>query len=295
MRLVVWLLCCTTTRMTLAADDLVERGRYLFNVAGCVSCHTRDQPLAGGRPLNTPFGTFYPPNITPDPEHGIGTWGEPDFERALGEGISPAGEEYYPAFPYTSYTRIRPADMQAMYAYLMTRPASPYANRPHELPWYLFSRKLIRDWKPGRFTAGPYTDDPAHTAQWNRGAYLATALGHCEQCHTPRDQLGGLQRDQQLSGTPGGPGDRPVPNITMDRATGIGDWTPGQLRTFLATGQRPDGSYPGPLMSEVLATSSLSLTEADRQALVIYLRSLPPVHHDIYYRNDPFADRNFHQ
>jgi len=293
--LLAWLLCCAAASSAAADDALVERGRYLFGIAGCASCHTDDQPLAGGRPLVTPFGTFYPPNITPDRVHGIGTWSEADFQRALGEGVSPAGMEYYPAFPYTSYTRLRPADVRALYAFLMTQPASTRVNRPHDLPWYLFSRKLVSDWKQGRFTAGPYEDDPAHSAEWNRGAYLAMALGHCEQCHTPRDLLGGLQRDRNLAGNPHGPDDRPVPNITRDSATGVGRWTPAQYRTFLSTGRRPDGSYTGPLMSEVLATSSLSLTAADRQALATYLRSLPPIHNDIHYRFDPFAARDIRQ
>jgi hypothetical protein len=111
----------------------------------------------------------------------------------------------------------------------------------------------------------------------------------------PRDVLGGLQREWHLAGTPHGPEDRPVPNITMDDATGIGNWTPREHREFLATGRRPDGSYTGPLMAEVLATSGLSLTEADRRALATYLRSLPPIRHDINKRFDPFADREFHQ
>ncbi len=292
--LLAGLLCCAAAGVT-ADDTQVERGHYLFGVAGCTSCHTHDLPLAGGRPLDTPFGTFYPPNITPDREHGIGAWSEADFQRALGEGISPGGEEYFPAFPYTSYTRIRPADRQAMYAYLMSQPPIARANRPHQLPWYVFSRRLVRDWKPGRFIPGEYADDPAQSAQWNRGAYLAMALGHCGECHTPRDLLGGLHRDRHLAGTPRGPENRPVPNITMDQGTGIGRWTPGQHHDFLSTGRRPDGSYTGPLMSEVLATSSLSLTESDRQALATYLRTLPPIHHDIHLRTDPFADRDFHQ
>ncbi len=292
--LLAGLLCMLSLRV--AADDTrVERGRYLFGVAGCASCHTEDQPLAGGRPLDTPFGVFYPPNITPHPEQGIGAWSERDFQRALGEGVNPAGKDYFPAFPYTSFTRISPADRQALYAWLMSQPASARVNRPHELPWYLFSRRLVRDWKASYFSPGPWVDDPAQSAEWNRGAYLATALGHCGECHTPRGLFGGLQRDRHLAGTPRGPEDRPVPNITMDQGTGVGRWTPGQHHTFLATGQRPDGSYTGPLMSEVLATSSMSLTEADRQALAIYLRSLPPIHHDIYLRADPFADRDFHQ
>ncbi|MEZ5541563.1 MAG: cytochrome c [Pseudomonadota bacterium] len=276
-------------------SDLLARGRYLFGVAGCASCHTRDVPLAGGRPLETPFGTFYPPNITPDRDHGIGAWSEDDFRRALGMGISPAGADYFPAFPYTSYTRIRPDDVQALYTWLMQQPPSARANRPHALPWYLFSRRLVRDWKRGRFDPGPWEDDPARSAAWNRGAYLANALGHCAECHTPRGLLGGLQRDRHLSGTATGPEQRPVPNITMDPVTGIGAWTPREHDSFLATGQRPDGSYTGALMSEVLAASSMGLTPADRQALATYLRTLPPLHHDIHYRFDPFADREFHQ
>ncbi len=293
--MLLWLLCCTAASVAAADDALVERGRYLFNIAGCSACHTQDQPLTGGRPLDTPFGTFYPPNITPDRTHGIGAWSEADFLRALGEGISPAGKSYYPAFPYTSFTRISREDMRALYAWLMTQPAFPRANRPHQLPWYLFSRKLVRDWKPGRFSPGRLAYDPAQSSEWNRGAYLATALGHCGECHTPRDLLGGLRDDRQLAGNLHGPEGRPVPNITMDRATGVGDWTPAQLYTFLSTGRRPDGSYTGPLMSQVLATSSLSLTAADRQALATYLRSLPPVHNDIHFRFDPFANRDIRQ
>lgn len=291
--LLVWLLCFASDQVAATENDLVERGRYLFNIAGCASCHTQDQPLAGGRPLDTPFGTFYPPNITPHREHGIGTWSEADFLRALGEGISPAGEEYFPAFPYTSYTRISRADMQALYAYLMAQPAAARANRPHDLPWYLFSRRLVRDWKSGRFTPGHYVYDPAQSEQWNRGAYLATALGHCNECHTPRGLLGGLNNNRYLAGNRRGPDGRRVPNITMDSGTGVGYWTPEQLRAFLVSGRRPDGSYTGALMSEVLATSSMPLTEADRQALVSYLRSLPSIHNDIYYRFDPFQDRDF--
>lgn len=292
--LLLFALPCGTPARAHGTDTLA-RGAYLFGVAGCAACHTLDEPLAGGRPLATPFGTFYPPNITPHPERGIGAWSEQDFSRALGEGISPTGKDYYPAFPYTAYTRIRPEDRHALYAYLMSQPASDRANRPHDLPWYLFSRRLVRDWKRGRFTPGAWTDDPAQSPEWNRGAYLANALGHCGECHTPRGLLGGLQRDRHLAGNARGPDDRPVPNITMDPATGVGAWTATQHQAFLSTGKRPDGSYTGPLMSEVLATSSMSLTGPDRQALATYLRSLPPIRHDIHYRFDPFADRDFHQ
>jgi mono/diheme cytochrome c family protein len=278
-----------------ASDALVERGRYLFTAAGCTACHTRDRALAGGRPLETPFGTFYPPNITPDRAQGIGDWSEADFLRALGQGVSPQGEHYYPAFPYTSYTRMTRDDMRALYAYLMTQQPVARENREHDLPWFLSSRKLLGLWKAGDFTPGSYQYDPGRPADWNRGAYLAQALGHCGECHTPRGLLGGLRRNRYLAGTRNGPEGREVPNITQDRKTGIGAWSPAEQRVFLASGRLPDGTYTGPLMAEVLGSSSLSLTTSDRQALAVYLRSLPPVHHDIHYRFDPFADRQFRE
>jgi len=279
----------------IAGDTLVERGRYIFTAAGCASCHTHDQVLAGGRPLETPFGTFYPPNISPDREQGIGGWSEADFMRALQEGVSPQGEHYYPAFPYTSYTRMTRADMQALYAYLMAQTPVARASRAHDLPWFLSSRKLLGLWKAGRFTPGRYQYDPERPADWNRGAYLAQALGHCGECHTPRGLLGGARGNRYLAGTRNGPEGAAVPNITQDRKTGIGDWSPAEQRDFLATGRLPDGAYTGPLMAEVLGSSSMSLTAADRQALATYLRSLPPIHHDIHYRFDPFADRQLRE
>jgi mono/diheme cytochrome c family protein len=281
---------------TVSADDaLVERGRYIFTAAGCASCHTQDQWLAGGRPLDTPFGIFYPPNITPDVEQGIGGWSEADLTRALEQGISPQGEHYYPAFPYTSYTRMTHADMQALYAYLMTQQPVARASRPHDLPWFLSSRKLLGFWKAGRFTPGTYQYDPERPEQWNRGAYLAEALGHCGECHTPRGLLGGARGNRYLAGTRSGPEGREVPNITRDMKTGIGYWSPAEQRDFLASGRLPDGGFTGPLMAEVLGSSSMSLTAKDRQALATYLDSLPPIHHDIHYRFDPFEDQQLRE
>lgn len=278
-----------------ANNALVERGRYIFTAAGCASCHTHDEVLAGGRPLETPFGIFYPPNITPDREQGIGDWSEADFMRALQEGVNPQGEHYYPAFPYTSYTRMTRADMRALYAYLMTLQPVVRASRTHDLPWFLSSRKLLGLWKAGRFTPGRYQYAPERPADWNRGAYLAQALGHCGECHTPRGLLGGARGNRFLAGTRSGPEGKEVPNITQDRKTGIGDWSPAEQRAFLSSGRLPDGAYTGPLMAEVLGSSSMSLTAADRRALATYLQSLPPIHHDIHYRFDPFADQQLRE
>jgi mono/diheme cytochrome c family protein len=275
--------------MVCAADDILEHGRYVFFAAGCVSCHGADHTLAGGRALDTPFGTFYPPNITPDREHGIGAWSAGDFTRALREGVDPRGNPYYPAFPYPSYTGMTSGDLQALYAYLMTQPPDSRPNRPHELPWFLSYRPLLRDWKAGRFVPGVLAEDPAQTPEWNRGAYIAHALGHCGECHTPRGLLGAPLAGRYLAGTRSGPSGVSVPNITPDSATGIGEWTGRELYAYLSTGRRPDGRYASLPMLEVLGTSIMTLTESDRHALATYLRSLPAVSHDLYPRYDPFA------
>jgi mono/diheme cytochrome c family protein len=272
-----------------AGEELLEQGRYVFFAAGCISCHSSGRTVGGGRSLETPFGTFHPPNITPDREHGIGNWTSGDLMRALREGVNPRGEPYYPAFPYPSYTRMTREDMQALYAYLMTEPPSSRQNRPHELPWFLSYRPLLRDWKAGRFTPGVMPVDPAQTPQWNRGAYLARALGHCGECHTPRGLLGAPRRSLYLAGTRRGPEGLIVPNITADPETGIGRWTKEDLFTYLSTGRRPDGRYARSLMMEVLGTSVMPLTKSDRRALATYLRSVPPITHDVYTRYDPFA------
>ncbi len=276
--------------VALASEDLLEHGRYVFYAAGCVSCHTSDQLMAGGRPVVTPFGTFYPPNITPHREYGIGAWTEKDFVRALREGLNPQGEHYYPAFPYPSYTRMTHQDMQALYAYLMTLPASSRENRPHNIYWPFSSRSMIPYWKAGRFTPGEFLADPGKSPQRNRGAYLADALGHCSECHTPRDYLGAPHRDLYLAGTCTGPEGKRVPNITPDKETGIGNWAYEELMTFLKTGKRPDGGYTDSLMIEVLGTSCMQLTGYDLHSLAIYLQSLPPIHNDLDALCAPFDD-----
>lgn len=278
-----------------ANDELLQQGQYVFFAAGCISCHTVDQPLAGGRAINSPFGTFYGPNITPHLESGIGGWTQEDLIRALREGISPEGEHYYPAFPYPSFTKMRRRDILALYAYLMAQPAFPNKNRPHELLWFLYNRSLVAHWKQGRFTPKVLQFDPNASREWNRGQYLAMALGHCSECHTPRGLLGGPLMDQYLAGTRNGPDGIQVPNITSDKETGIGDWTHKDLETFLSTGRKPDGCYATDLMMEVLGTSCMRLTENDQYALSIYLRSLPPVHNNLNTSGDPFQGPDFYE
>lgn len=273
-----------------ASENLIEHGRYLFYAAGCAGCHSSNRPLAGGSPVKTPFGTFYSPNISPDPENGIGSWTKEDFFRALNDGRSPTGENYFPAFPYTSYTRMTDSDKSALWAYVKSQPAIATENRSHDLPWFMFSRKLVGFWKLGRFKPGIYSGDATKSGKWNRGAYLATAIAHCGECHTPRGPLGGTHNGLYLAGSRNGPEGNKVPNITPDTHTGIGSWSRQDLITFLATGQRPDGSRAQGLMAEVLANGLMQLTREDRDALATYLLSVPPVQHDVNSPPDTFDD-----
>lgn len=265
----------------LGAESPVERGAYLFAAAGCLGCHTdvknKGAPLAGGRALATPFGTFRTPNITADAETGIGAWSDADFVRALRDGVSPAGEHYYPAFPYPSYTRMSDADMLAIKAYILSLPAVRRENQGHELGFPYSWRSLLGVWKALNFTPGAMQPDPGKSEGWNRGAYLVEALAHCGECHTPRGALGGLDRDRWLAGTTDGPDGEKVPNITPDEATGLGAWSSAQITGALRTGLLPDGDVVGSSMGEVVENSTSRLVDADRAAIAEYLLSVPPI------------------
>lgn len=266
-----------------AAEPSAERGAYVFRAANCLSCHTAPggKPLAGGRALKTPFGTFYSSNITPDRTTGIGAWSAEDFVRALRDGVSPAGDHYFPVFPYPSFTRMTEADMRDLWDYLQTVPPVAQAERPHEVDapygwrWPLFA------WKWLNFERGPLVADPQRSPEWNRGRYLVQALGHCGECHTPRDRLGGLRSAMAMAGTPVGAEGKPAPNITPDQATGIGEWSKGDITFFLETGFKPDGDVVGGLMGEVIENSTKHLTKDDRAAIADYLLSQPPVRNKI--------------
>jgi len=264
-----------------AADPALAHGAYLFAAAGCEGCHTdvknKGAPLAGGRALATPFGTFYTPNITADVETGIGGWSDEDFARALRDGLSPSGEHLYPAFPYPSYTGMSDDDMRALKAYIFSLPPVRQENREHELGFPFNWRFLLGGWKMLNFTPGALQPDPAKGAAWNRGAYLVEALAHCGECHTPRGALGGLDRDLWLSGTPDGPDGDKVANITPDEATGLGAWSTSQITGALRTGLLPDGDVVGSVMGEVVQNSTSRLTGDDRAAIAEYLQALPPI------------------
>jgi mono/diheme cytochrome c family protein len=254
-----------------------RRGEYLAAAGGCVGCHTEEKKdavrFAGGRALVTPFGTFYGPNITPHPQAGIGRWTEADFVRAMRQGVRPDGANYFPAFPYPSYTKISDADLRDLWAYLRSLPPSPQASRPHELGLLYRWRLPITAWKWLYFTPGPLAPDPKASAVVNRGAYLVQALGHCGECHTPRNFLGGPKRERVLAGGKG-PEGKSVPNLTPTRLKKLSD---KDLRDLLTTGLTPDGDVLADAMGEVVTNTTSKLTPADLDAMIAYLRSLPPL------------------
>jgi mono/diheme cytochrome c family protein len=258
-------------------QDEVARGAYLAKAGGCVACHTEDRkgatPYAGGRALKTPFGIFYGPNITPDPQAGIGRWSEADFARAMREGVRPDGANLFPAFPYPSFTNITDSDLKALWAYLRTLPPSSKASRKHDLRAPFGWRWLVTPWKWLYFRPGPFKPDPAASQAVNRGAYLVRALGHCGECHTPRNWLGGPRRDRMLAGGTG-PDGKGVPNITP---TKLKKWSDADLKEFLTTAITPDGDIANKTMSEVVNDTTSQLTPGDRDALIAYLRSLPAI------------------
>lgn len=266
-------------------EPQAQRGEYLFRVGGCESCHTdrerKGKPLAGGRRIVTPLGVFVAPNITMDRDTGIGGWSEEDLRRALREGVSPQGIHYYPSFPYPAYTRLSDDDVRALYAYLRTVPAVHRPNEPHELPWYLRMRSSIGIWKALYFRPGRYVPRTDRSASWNRGAYLAQALAHCGECHTPRNSIGGFREDHYLAGTRKGPEGAVVPNITPHRDSGIGRWRTSDIVQYLETGMTPSGDFAGGPMAEFIDGSMRYLTRDDRAAIAEYVLSLPPVDHAV--------------
>ena len=261
-------------------NDAVKMGEYLTIAGGCVSCHTdfrnKGQPFAGGAAISTPFGKFYAPNITPSKEHGIGDWSDADFIRAMRNGKNPNGAHYFPAFPYTSYTQITEPDLRAMRAYLFSLKPVERASTPHDISFPLSWRFLQVGWKMLFFREGEFEPDPNRSAEVNRGAYLANALAHCGECHTPRNKLGGLDYDSWMAGTPNGPGNETIPNLTPDADTGL-SWTVREIVEYLKTGATPDFDFAGSMMAEVIEHNTGKLTEADLKAIAMYLKSLPPV------------------
>jgi mono/diheme cytochrome c family protein len=267
-----------------AADvESIARGKYIFDGADCNGCHgdvRHGADPVGGLGLDTPFGTFRAPNITPDKEHGIGAWSREDFKAALRNGLGRHGEYLFPVFPYTSFTKMTDRDMEDLYAYLMSRPAVPVPSRPHEAKPPFGWRPLLVIWRNLFFTPGPTAPDPAKGDDWNRGNYLVHAVVHCEECHTPRNLLGAIDTGRSFSGNVGGPDKQNAPNITSDVKTGIGSWSIEDIQTLLKTGMTPDSDLVGSGMKAVVRGTS-KLTDADRHAIAVYLKSVAPIHVDL--------------
>jgi mono/diheme cytochrome c family protein len=259
-----------------ANGDLLARGQLLFHIGGCTNCHTaKNGPLlAGGDAIASPFGNFYAPNITPDRATGIGGWTDDDFIRAMHDGVSPTGSPYYPAFPYTSFTRMSDDDLKALKAYLDTIPPVNKPARPHEL-WFPFNQRWgMRFWQWAFFRPGRFVPDPNKDVAWNRGAYLVMGPGHCGECHTPRTFYGVLEQDRAFTGAQ--LGKEKVPNITSDPTTGIGKWSAADIGTVLQLGMTPNGDFVGSEMAKVVNNGTSKLPDGDLAAIVTFVKSLPP-------------------
>jgi len=274
-----------------AAADLISKGAYLARAAGCSVCHTatakQARPYAGGRALHTVFGTFYAPNITPDKTTGIGRWSEEDFVRALRQGLRPDGSQLYPVFPYTSYTRLRDTDVRAIWAYLHSLSPVRQPDKAHVLKWYAPPRFAVWFWKKWYFNPGRFQPDPHKSKSWNRGAYLATAAGHCVECHTPRNLLGGLKSALKYAGSENKPEDFVAPNITPAAQTGIADWSRQDLVVYLQSGLTPDGDTAGSVMAEFIDDGMSHLRKQDLMDIAEFIKSLPPIEHRLGHKHKP--------
>jgi mono/diheme cytochrome c family protein len=253
----------------------IERGRYLAVLSDCASCHTvpgSNQPFAGGRPIETPFGNIVAPNITPDPETGIGSWSDDQFDAAVRKGLRREGSRLYPAMPYNAYTKMSRDDVLAIRAYLST--VTPVHNPvvANTLPFPFNIRAAMRVWNALYFTQGDYKADPKQSAEWNRGAYLVDGPGHCGACHTPKTFLGGDKAGQYLEGAylQGWS----APDITNDAHLGLGAWSKEDLISYLKSGHNRITAATGP-MGEVVTLSTAHMTDPDLVAIATYLKSLP--------------------
>jgi mono/diheme cytochrome c family protein len=252
------------------------RGEAVFHAGGCAACHAApgatgddQRRLAGGQRLATAFGTFVVPNISSDPVRGIGAWSVADLGNAMLRGLSPEGAHYYPAFPYTAYARVAPQDVADLHAFLATLPADATPSAPHALAFPFTLRRGIGLWKRLNLSSD-WVLAEAPTPELARGRYLAEALGHCGECHTPRGRLGGLDPARWLAGAPDPVGDGRVPNITP----GALDWSEAEIVAYLTSGFTPDYDSAGGHMALVVANFA-RLPEADRAAVAAYLRAVP--------------------
>ena len=259
----------------------LANGETLFWAGGCASCHAAPdaagdalKTLAGGQALPSPFGTFHMPNISPDLQHGIGTWTLAQFGDAMTRGVGKDGEHLYPSFPYNSYARMTPQDINDLFAYLKTLPASTNDAPGHDLPFPFNIRLVLGGWKFLYFDKGePRVEIANANAQVVRGQYLVEGPGHCGECHTPRDALGGFMKGQWLAGGPNPEGEGRIPDIRPESQT-IGSWSEADIANYLETGFTPEFDSAGGSMVKVQQNMA-RLPAEDRQAIAAYLKALP--------------------
>ncbi|MGF9566042.1 cytochrome c [Neorhizobium sp. JUb45] len=259
--------------------DLVARGRHLATAADCAACHTAPHggtPFAGGYGIDTPLGKIFSTNITPSKTDGIGNYSEEDFSRAVRDGVAKDGNHLYPAMPYTAYAKITDADMKALYAYFM-QGVNPDDHKPQqtELPFPFSIRTSMAVWNLLFLDKTRFEPNPAKSAEWNRGAYLAEALEHCGTCHTPRNGFMAEDTGQPLAGGAIGPWF--APNITSDKVAGIGGWSDGDLIQYLKTGNVAGKAQAAGPMAEAVENSLQYLPDEDLRAIVTYLKDVPAV------------------
>jgi mono/diheme cytochrome c family protein len=261
----------------LSQADTRARSEYVTRMGDCESCHTAKggAPFAGGRPFVLPFGTIYSPNITPDPDTGIGKWSDAQFLAAVHRGIAPDGSRLYPAFPYASYTMMTDADVLAIKSYLFTLPAVRQANKPNTFVFPFNQRWLMVFWSAFFNSDQRFRPVQEQSPEWNRGAYLVEATGHCGECHTPRNLLQAMNQRRKFAG--GAAEGWTAYNITSDPISGIGDWSPEELATYLRNGHaHGHGGASGP-MGEAVDLSLSKLTASDISAIVTYVRTVTPI------------------
>ncbi|OEZ31683.1 c-type cytochrome [Variovorax boronicumulans] len=259
-----------------ATPQLIERGRYLALAGNCAGCHTTrgGQPYAGGVPLETPFGTIYATNLTPDATHGIGGWSSAHFWRAMHNGRSKDGRLLYPAFPYPNFTQVTREDSDALYAYLRSVAPANTENKAHRLRFPYDTQAALAVWRALSFKPQPFVANANKPAEWNRGAYLVGGLGHCIACHGSRNSLGATETKLGLSGGLIAVENWYAPSLADPHEAGVADWPAADVVALLKSGTSPRGSVMGP-MADVVFRSTQYLSDADLGAMAIYLKDLP--------------------
>lgn len=252
--------------------EQLRRGQYLVAAGDCMSCHLRSggEALAGGLGLNTPFGVIYTANITSDKETGIGDWSADQFYQAMHKGIDDEGKNIYPAFPYPWFTVVSRDDDDAILAFLKTTPPVKYTPPKNDLPFPLNVRSAVKGWNLLYFKAHSFKNDANQSAEWNRGAYLVNGLGHCGACHTPKGALGADKSNREFQG--GTLDNWVAPDLTANERTGLGSWSIDDVAEYLGTGRNAHAGAGG-AMADVITYSTSLMSDADRHAMAVYLKS----------------------